>query len=236
VTEPSHEDHPGVDAGPWARRAVPVGVALGVAVVAALALSIGPRPAVPRAEVVLGVLALGVLCRFGGGPDGAGTADLMLRASGVTDRAGVRRRVAEAGWSLAVYASGVAVASGVAALWLALYGGSGDRILAFTAGVGLLIRARLFTGWAGRLLTGSGAVAVAVAVVRLAAAPPAVSGWLVVATGAVVAGIAFVAMAALDRDAGSGRERLLVWAEPMAVTTMICAAAVAVVLPDTAAR
>jgi hypothetical protein len=235
MTEPFHEDQPGAPAAPWPQRLAPAGIATGVVAAAALALLSGPRPGVARAEAVLGVLALGVLARMGGGLGGAGTADLMLRASAVVGPDGMRERVAAAGRRLTAQAAGAAVASGVAAVWLATSGGAADRVVAASVGACLLIRSRLFAGPAGRLLAASGAIAAVVAAVRLAAAPPAAAGWLVATTGAGLAGLALLAAGAGGHAPGGGG-RLLLWAEPTAVTSMMCTLTLAAALPDAVAR
>ncbi|MET7401855.1 hypothetical protein ABZS66_51080 [Dactylosporangium sp. NPDC005572] len=228
---PARED-PRAPAG-WLAGAAPAGIVVGAAVVAGLVVTAGARGAA-LAAAVSGVLLLGSLARLTGGFAGPGSADLMLRLSGTTGPDGVRVRRDAAERLLGATVSGIALLAGSAVGWLAVAGAPADRLVAVTAGAGLALRSRMFAGWSARLLGGTGLATAVLAAVRVAAAPPVLGGWLAVATGGAVAGVALAVTQARRVPQRAGR--LLRWAEPTLVTTMICTAALAAGLPDAAGR
>ena len=209
---------------------------VGVAACGYLVGAGGQWPSLPamRVEVMLAVLALGVLPRFGVTLGGLAAADFLVRSRGDLSQAELSRRVRSSGMRLAGVALGLAVVASIGGYELAAHGGGADQLAATLAGLCMIVRSRLLERtWTGVALAVAG---LAVCFDQLIVEPSTSGLRVEPLVAAVLVGLLLAVMQTRRSRPSGGRMRMLHWAEATGVMAMVCTTAVASGLLSTMER
>jgi hypothetical protein len=185
-----------------------------------------PDADVARLVLVLAVLTSGALARVCVTCGGIATADFMIRSLWRRAESAVSRQMRARGMSAAGVALGVAVVATASGLGLVADGDSRDYVVVVLAGLCLMIRSRLFGGtWNGVAFVLAGVVVLLAGLVGVLSDAPPRSQWMTPLALAASAGLLLAIVQGRRRT--SSPNRALHWAESTAVTTLVCATAIA---------